>query len=289
MSRRRTNERGAALVEFALVALVFYLLVAGTVELGRLVFVAQVAESAARTAAREFALAPLPAEYSLAAAYADPLYEPIVRRVFDPDRLVIDLDALPPGGSVDAAFDDPAMPAVNRALRPAMIFDRPVVGGVERRLLRLPGALIVAPGSPSGFSVAVPRVVERAEDGTETIEWLPVLEEIGNSFPLAADGSGGLAAIRLNIPFQAAALSAWRPGADPPAVAGTPIVANDAGVAELGAAPGALALAGGGPSTYGGPFGLGAQLALGQKVRPFRRLVTGQAVFRREAFAEQSP
>ena len=35
---------------------------------------------------------------------------------------------------------------------------------------------------------------------------------------------------------------------------------------------------------YDGAFGLGRQFALGAAVRPFRKLISAQAVFRREAF-----
>ena len=36
--------------------------------------------------------------------------------------------------------------------------------------------------------------------------------------------------------------------------------------------------------TYAGRFGLGKQLAFGKSVRPFRRLLSAQAIYRREVF-----
>ena len=37
-------------------------------------------------------------------------------------------------------------------------------------------------------------------------------------------------------------------------------------------------------NTHAGPYGLGVTLALGRELRPFRRLITSQALFRREVF-----
>ena len=53
------GQRGAALVEFALVSLVLYLLLAGMIEFGRLMFDANALQDVARVAARELALAPV--------------------------------------------------------------------------------------------------------------------------------------------------------------------------------------------------------------------------------------
>src|SRR5204863_3492711 len=58
-TRRPRRERGAALVEFALVSVVLYLMLAGTIEFGRLMFDANSLQDVARVAARELALAPL--------------------------------------------------------------------------------------------------------------------------------------------------------------------------------------------------------------------------------------
>jgi hypothetical protein len=71
---------------------------------------------------------------------------------------------------------------------------------------------------------------------------------------------------------------------------GSPNVADDAGVTEADDAPGGKVSAAGIPGfrTYDGPFGMGRVLLAGKVVRPYRRVVTAQAFFRREAFAEQS-
>src|ERR1051326_1549352 len=65
------GRRGAALIEFALIALTVYLLLAGGIELGRMIFVSQTLQDAARVAARELAVTPLPADYKFEDALND--------------------------------------------------------------------------------------------------------------------------------------------------------------------------------------------------------------------------
>lgn len=290
-AQHRRRRRGSALVEFALVAFAFYLLVAAVITFGQLFHSAQVAQDAARAGARELALIPLPAD----ATFEDALADPQVRsRVYDPNYLVIDLENVP-GGDLDAYFA--TLPMVNRSLRPAMIYDAADVDGVIRRLLRFPGALVKStdPANPSGLSVAVPIVVNRA-GGTEFIEWIAAVEEVRpdrldpttGPFSVTATGTDrGIVALRINIPYQSSAMSGYyadpgRPGMN------LPTVADDSTVVELNAAPGQLASAQSTNSpVYSGPYGLGNFRLLGQKVRPYRRVLTAQALFRREVFAEQ--
>lgn len=298
------RESGAVLVEFALVALVFYLLLAGIAELGRMILTAQMAQNAARVAARELALAPLPALVT----FEEALQDPVVRAtIYDPQFLVIDLDLLPQvdpndPNSSSVSLDDffATLPLVNQALRPAMVFDDVSIGGgPQRRLLRMPGALLQSFEDPGQLTVAIPRVVVRSEEGAETIEWVDVLEEVR---PLPDPGSGsfsvlndGVVSIRVNVPYQSAMFSGFR--RSPPSAEGEPtpnlnrpILALDGEVVETNAAPGNLLdVASGSSQVYAGPYGLGRHFALGEDVRPFRKLVGGQAVFRREVFAEQAP
>jgi hypothetical protein len=98
----------------------------------------------------------------------------------------------------------------------------------------------------------------------------------------------GLVALRINYPYQAAMLSGFQGN---PAGFADPnlsqhIVADDGAVTELGPPPGgATTLSDDGRAApYAGSFGLGRQLAFAQELRPFRRLISGQAMFRREVF-----
>ncbi len=271
------RRRGGVLVEFALVALVLYLLFAAIVELGRATFLAQAAQDAVRVAARELALMPLPAEAGFEQALADPR---VLERVFDPTLLVVDLET---SGDLDAFFA--AAPLVNQALRPLMILDRPVVDGVQRRFLRFPGALLKTADDQT-FTVGVPRVVQRDGDGIETIEWLPVLEEIRPGAFSALGPDGGVAALRINVPYQAASLGSFReaPGGPFEPNLAFANLADDGAVEVLQDGALGIPAAEGGIGAYAGPYGLGRLLALGEEIRPFRKLISAQAVFRRESF-----
>jgi hypothetical protein len=311
-----SRDRGSVLVEFALVSLVLWLLFAIAIDFGRLMFSAQALQDAARTAARELAVIPLPANVVPAAAgdpggfdaalnYLDPVTGmfPVRDRIFNPGCLVINLDNFTDaGGVVDQValqqFRD-AMPVVNRALYPLMNID--LSGG--RDLLRYPGALLadttgtVPPcgTQPStGFVVGIPLVTGH---NPETIRWLPVVEEIRSGdwttgpFNLTDPGSNpnlprGVVALRFNYPYEAAAISSFQPNPDGPAepTIGHPNVADEGSVVQENQAPGDTLADEGEVGPYTGPYGLGRQLAFASTVRPYSRVLSGQAISRREVF-----
>ena len=67
----------------------------------------------------------------------------------------------------------------------------------------------------------------------------------------------------------------------PPNIGGF-IAADDGGVQELNVAPGGQ-LDDGAVGPYSGPAGLGRQFALaGRTLRPYRKLISAQAIYRRE-------
>ena len=291
LKRRLGSEHGGALIEFALLSLVFYLLIALVVDMGRMIFSAQVLQDAARVAARELSLTPLPAAMSFDEALDDPT---VRAQVFDSAFLAIDLDTFADDLAFQAFMDQ--LPVVNKMLRPLMIFDQIEIEGATRRLLRFPGALLNDSTTPSGLTVGIPRVESRGENGVETIRWVPVLEEIPNgSFslvspdPLNPPPQRGLVAVRLNYPFQAATLSGFQqalggmfePNLD------NRIQADDASVDDSANNPvnGTPFADGDLPTVgpYGGRFGLGGQLAFGgETLRPYRKLLSAQAISRRE-------
>lgn len=286
--RPRSTERGALLVEFGFIALLMYLIIAVTIDFGRLFFTVQAVQDAARATARELSVIPLPPDMTLEQALADPR---VRTRVFQREHLVIDLDNIPGGLTLDQFFD--TLPLLNRMLRPLMIFDQ--VDG--RRLLRYPGALLADPASlPTGLTVGIPFVEGQDGDGVETIRWVPVIEEIRNpNFPTASPFSmntpagmaeRGLVAIRINFPYQAAMLSGYRqaPGGPTAPNLSYRIRADDTSVTETNAAPGALLPDEGDGGSYAGRYGLGRMYLAGETVRPFRRLLAAPMVFRREVF-----
>jgi hypothetical protein len=323
MVTRGHRERGAALVEFALVSLVLYLLLAGAIEFGRLIFDANALQDVARVAARELAVAPVRAEATFEYALScDAINDPgclvdLKARVFDPACLVVDLTDPAVAADPDGYFA--AMPVVNRALRTLMITEPSRPG-----LLRYAGALLsdaagaacsaIGPNgqaAPTGVTVGIPLIESRDAGGVEAIRWVPVVEEIraaqdaacpargpfslvylaleDECGPLAADplADRGLAAVRINYPYQAATLSGFRSSAptdaDPlPPNVGHFIVADDGGVQQMNSAPG-TPLDDGAVGPYAGPYGLGRQFALaGRTLRPFRKLISAQAIYRRE-------
>ncbi len=289
----RGHESGAALIEFALVAFVLYLLLAALVSFGTMVNAAQVAQDVARLAARELALTPLPATIS----FEDAL-DATDDRLFDPNQLVVDIDAVTAAGlDLDTHFA--SMPLVNRALRPVFVFDR--VGG--RRILRFPGAVLSSPEPTqfnAGLTVGVPQVVARKVDGGEQIRWLPIVEEIrpdaaspsSGPFSVASTGPDrGLVALRVNIPATASALAEYdAPTTWPPEPnAGQP---HRIGPVSAVTGPGSVPPYGtpffgavsDGPGPIAGEQGLGELGSVAVGVRPFRRVFIGQALFRREVF-----
>ncbi|MFK7742149.1 MAG: TadE/TadG family type IV pilus assembly protein [Planctomycetota bacterium] len=285
------RERGAVLVEFAVVSLVLYLLLAALLSFGTMIQAAQVAQDVARLAARELALTPLPATLTFEQALAA-----TDDRIFDPNQLVVDLEAVTEAG-LELEEHFATMPLVNRALRPVFVFDQ--VAG--RRVLRFPGAVLISPQPTvfnAGLTVGVPQVVARAAGGGETVRWLPVVEEIrpdasnpaSGPFSAAAAGADrGMVALRVNIPSTASALASYdAPSTWPPAPnAGQPHLAGPVTSAPGSAPPFGTPFptaVSEGVGVLGGEQGLGEMGSLGVVVRPFRRVFVGQALFRREVY-----
>jgi hypothetical protein len=195
-------------------------------------------------------------------------------------------------------------PIINQVLYPAMIVQsgEQVYGGTPTdQYLCYPGVVPCADStSPNRTVYCVARVDSRAADGAETITWVPVIEEITPGAFSVASPQGGLVALRINYGYQSASMSAFPPSQTyPPQPNSPPWVANDNEVAvnpsnytPLGGAPPPT------PGVYSGPYGLGSQEAWAgwtQKdavppphqptgVRPYRRLISTQAIYRREVF-----
>jgi hypothetical protein len=319
------SQRGAALVEFALIALTLYLLLAGGVELGRMVFVSQTLQDAARLAARELAVTPLPVAdssgnpFTFEDALADTMT--VQPSIWNEAMLILDIGGCA-GQDLEANLDALPLPIVNRSLRPLFISDTVDLGDGNgpRQLLRYPGALFhVTGGAQTTFPGScvvvrmdliplIPRVVQRnsagSSSGVETIAWLRVLAEVRSDptnpgsgpFALGSAANSGLAAVAINYPFQSAMLSAFQKAppttTDPlPSNLSNVITADDANVTVQGSLPPgmpAITLVGSASTdnqTYSGQYSLGQQqsaLTPSRKVRPFRNLLLGQAIFRRE-------
>jgi hypothetical protein len=315
-SRPSRMRRGQSLVEFAVVALVVYMLLAAILTFGHALYVAQGLQTAVDLGAREISRTPLPAMMNFDDA---PNLEnedeggaihhsKVRRRIFDDALLVIDIDEF----YANFPTDDPNGPNIFRDLVPTLpLLNQQLVTMmvVDNGLLRYPGALLTrsAVEPPDGVSfdekspyaspteykpwiagdeliVEVPVITGRAADGSETLRWVPIVEEIDteespdddtgpNADPFnIGSPQRGIVALRINYPFQSASMSSFREndaGPFEPTI-GNPNVANEADSVTAG--------------TYAGADGLGVQLAFGQRVRPYRRVISAQAIYRREVF-----
>lgn len=304
--------RGGVLAEFALLAFVVWLLLAGVLEIGRALTAQQLLQHAARTMAREMARLELPADWTFDDAASSAEFQ---GRVLDDRFLVIDSDLLARCGyadfgqaghntDLDRLFA--SLPIGNRLLRPLMISDR----RETERMLRYPGALLVRNTTPgthcedgSRFSVGIAELNSTAGEVT----WHPVVENSaspssgagasGADFPLAA---GGWVGLRVNYPFQSAGLLAAeqtgildpRTGRETQRLVDADLPINEEiGLSALNGAFSPSADEGG---VYAGDRGLGRLYAMpdatgrARAVRPYRRLLAAQAGFRREIFLSPS-
>lgn len=302
LSRCRPHaRRGSVLVEFALVSLAFYLLLAAILTFGFMLYAAQGTQQAVDFAAREISRLPLPANITL----EDALKLEMVRdKVFDEHYLVLNFDTLHGESTLQDLIAK--LPQVNQQLVPLMISDR--IGGT--RVLRYPGAVFNDadgsddPADPpaSGWLVRVPLITGRNADDTESsIRFVPVLEPVvtaenPDEDPFSITSAHrGLVALRVNYPFQSAVMSGFRAndaGPFEPTI-GRPIPADDGGIAVEGDQPGSGVASDNEFGPYTGAFGLGQQAAMGSEpltesrhVRPFRSVIASQAVYRREVFGQ---
>lgn len=298
--RRR---RGGVLAEFALVSFIVWLLLAGVLELGRALTAQQLLQHAARTIARETAQLELPADFTFEQAMQSAAFR---SNVIDTRFLVIDSELLVRCGYAkfgDAGHDDDldalfaTLPIGNQILRPLMIPDEwgPI------RMIRYPGALLLRDTPPTSapdcqgsiFSVGIARV----DSAAAAVTWHPVIDEVPSpagvgGFALSA---GGWVGLEVNYPFQSAGMVAAESTGEIDPITGRETqrlidadqVLTDVGLDRLDGTPAPSAEDAG---AYAGWRGLGRLYSLpdatgmARAVRPFRRVLTANAGFRREIF-----
>ena len=234
--------------------------------------------------ARELSRTPLPPAVSLNDVFNNPsVGDPnglVKGTIYDPAKLVWNFSDAYAGGFTPAE-NSASLPIVNRLLLPLMIND------YDNQVLRYPG-LVSDPNNPGNWVIAKVTYSTGSASGLvsgseQSYTLVPVVEEIVSSSAPATSSSDypnwspfnvtatdvpasqrGLVGVRINYPFQAVSLSYYT-------TAGTFIQVP---ASESGEAAG----------TYAGPYGLGNQLAVANSVRPFRRLMSAQAIYRREVF-----
>jgi len=304
-ARRRASTRcGQALVEFAIIAFVFTFLLGAMLALGFLFFSANVVQQAADVGAMELARHPdSPTETFQNALQDSGLYDPafLVCLIGGPNTSNEDL----PNGYTQEDVEklQDRMPLINRLLFSVYIFDP------DWNALRYPGARAEFGGEET---VIIPIVGSRdPTTGVETIvEWRRVVEEIvpngatEGPYSLTSTTTGnldpGMVALRINYPHQSSSMVAYvhvdggqvlspseSLGQD---FTNVPVQANDNAVVDNGTLPTGYRLVAVsknlnyGASAHRGTYGLGEAQAFLTTVRPYRKVVTAQGIYRREVF-----
>lgn len=280
----RCARRGQALVEFAIVALVLMLIVAGILSFGQMFFAAYIIQQAADVGAQETARTPLPAT---GLTLNDLLFARPLSSLSDPNQLqavaqfratIYDESKL----VVPLSTDVSTLPLVNRLLSTVMLVDQTL------GMRRFPGTLVTNADNKTTVLVLV------ADNTTDipTYAWKHVVEMTASSD--AADtfdvstAAGGVVSLRINYPFQSGSLLAWSRNTD--GSTGPPIAADD--TSYVPALPSGYTIYQGSTDprlpSYSGQYGLGVAHALKplypNGVRPYRRVVTALGAYRREVF-----
>lgn len=308
MSNRRNRcRRGSVLVEFALVALPLYLLLAAVLTFGFLFWSGSAIQQAAEVGAQEIARMPLPPdELELGLGNLSPPPEGTImdrddfkQQIYDEAKLVIPQDLVPEGTRF-ADYAAANLPLINRLLSSVYIFDANYGAGVYR----YPGAIVQRNGSETYDTVLIPVVTSAGG-----IEWVAPVEEmrvqgvgpfkVSAVAPVGADSFvPGTVALRINYPYQSAAMSGFGPAQNPVSNIDQVISAKEpSGGDPVGYTlqVDANAYATGVQDPHGGRYGMGQQGALPfddelerhlYGVRPYRKVISAQAIFRREAFGD---
>jgi hypothetical protein len=296
----RRRVRGAVLTEFAVLGFVVWLLIAGVLEIGRALTVQQLLQHASRTMAREMSRLSLAADLSFTDAFQTLEFR---RNVLDPGFLVIDTDLLTRCGHADfgevgheADLDElfRARPIGNRLLRPLMIADR----RGDERMLRYPGALLLRNDTPgvdcddgSRYGIGIAKL----DSGAGTVTWHGVVESHSAPTRGFALEAGGWVGLRVNYPFQSAGLLAAeatgvsdsRTGLENQRLVDADVPLVDEGFIAM---QGTLEPSDAEGGVYAGLRGLGRLYSIPdaagspRAVRPYRRLLSASAGFRREVF-----
>ncbi len=302
-----------------MVCLAVYLLLAAILTFGLWLYSAEGLQQAVDVAAREISRTPLPAaltssggtmtlSYALTGDWTqDPSLKPVRQQVFDDNLLVLAIDPVQSGtGGMTFNGGHPIgdFPIVTQQLMPLMVNDQ--VNG--QPLLRFPGAMFQSSqqgaASPAGISysgyvVRIPVVSAPSAAGTgqTIVNWLQPLEPIldangADAFAVNAttvSGLSGAVALRINYPYQSASMSGFVPPANPASPPGppdNPVVPVLAGNNSSSSPPGVGSAVTSdfqyGP--YAGANGLGQQAAFATTVRPYRSVISPQAIYRREVF-----
>ncbi|MBM82794.1 MAG: hypothetical protein CMJ78_19710 [Planctomycetaceae bacterium] len=295
----KPKRSGQALTEFAILLPLLVVVIGATLTFGLFFFQANTLQQAVDVAAQEIARMPFETTRRLGlgdldAANTTVMYDNDFRtQIYDEQFLVIhetEWDTSTAFNGDFQAYVD-TLPLLNRLLSTVMVRDDSLAPGA----VRYPGA-VVTNSITNEETVLIPIIGYNA-DGSETlIEWVAPVEEIrpgGGEGPYsltatntAASFVPGMVALRINYPAQSTTL-VNRTGSPGQVI----IEADDSSLADGDTGSNyslAVAAESGVADTtiYSGRYGLGRQAALmvANGVRPYRKVITVQAIYRREVF-----
>ena len=319
LAKTAASRRGQALLEFAFLIPVLIILIGGTLSLGLFFFQGNSLQQAVDIAAQEIARMPLDPEQELGLGDFERCTQSglaanetdFKEQIYDEQFLVI-RDSEWAGRPFQEFVDE--LPLLNRLLVPVMVRDNDMT--------RYPGTLVTnADGeetvliplveySQAGNSTSVGGVPETIRAGAVTIvQWVAPVEEIQvdhdtdsttlrrGPFALQRDGEPdatltsftfGMVALRINYPAQSATLLNRTSEGTVVLAGNTTVNANNSftDCYTIAAPTARISQASGEPGSnaHAGEFGLGELEALTRIVRPFRRVMSFQAIYRREVF-----
>ena len=294
-----------------MVALVSYMLIAAVLTFGSILWIGNTLQQAVDVGAQEIARMPFEPEAELGLGQIDTepdsgsvmFDQDFKDQIYDESYLVIPKDAL--GGQILSDYARDNLPLINRLLIPTYIFDRNYGDGVYR----YPGTIVQNENNEP--TVLIPVV----DYDSNRVTWIAPVEEMrvfiagipgttAGPFNIVSPSGvppnfvPGTVALRINYPYQSASMSSFGESVGDPPHRGnitnvigaddTTLMPADSGrytleVADNEYVPNE-------PNIHAGQFGLGRQMALPFEnvrefgVRPYRRIISAQAIYRREVF-----
>ena len=318
---------GQALLEFAIMIPLFLVLIGATVSFGLFFYQGNVLQQAVDVAAQEISRMPFAPGQQLGLGRLDKCNltdlvcdeADFLSQIYDESLLVIPDSAWDSSSIFNDDFPAYAatLPLINRLLVPVMIRD------AARNLTRYPGALVT--NDAGQLTVLIPLVAYSYNgivdgyrcSGETIVEWVAPVEEIlvdhdGNAatanqgpYRLVSSTESaddipsfvrGMVALRINYPSQSTTMinrTDLPASENPDGLRGQVIVvANDEILDDGDTGCYTLAVndppvAGNPADPFGGRYGLGSLGVLKGRVRPYRKVMSFQAIYRREVFANE--
>ena len=296
---QKPKRSGQALIEFAFLLALLIIIFGATLSFGLFFFQANTLQQAVDVAAQEIARMPFSPTAQLGlgdleAPNTTVMYDTSFKsQVYDEQYLVIHQGEWDNSTSFNGDFQAyvDTLPLLNRLLATVMVRDDSLATGA----IRYPGAVVT--NSLTGEETVLVPLIDYNVDGSETlIQWVAPVEEIrpgGGQGPFsltatnaAASFIPGMVALRINYPAQSTTL-VNRTGSRGQVI----VEADDSSLTDGDTGSNyslSVAAESGVTNTtiHSGRYGLGRQAALFVEsgIRPYRTVMSVQAIYRREVF-----